>query len=332
MSWSSVLAAAGYWDGGDLLRVPTSGTTGGAPRTVLRSVRSWTDSFAPFTRATGITADDTVLATGPATSLFVYARAHAAALGARVVAEHSWRPGLVEQATVAHLTPTMLGDVLDAWDDGDGRGSLRLVVVAGAALAPALRERAVDSGLGVVEYYGAAELSFVALGRGRLAPFEGVEVESRDGVLWVRSPWTALGYADGASGPLRVDGRWCTVGDRGAVAGDGAVCVHGRPGLVTSGGRSVVTADVEAVLRRAPGVVDCAVLGVPHDRLGEILAAVVVGGARDEVGAHCRRLLPREQRPVLWFAADRIPATATGKPDLAALRESILAGELARWR
>ncbi|MFN2318090.1 MAG: AMP-binding protein [Dermatophilaceae bacterium] len=330
MTWSTVLAAAGYWDGGDLLRVPTSGTTGGAARTVLRTVGSWTDSFAPFTEATGTTADDVIVAAGPPTSLFVYARAHAAALGARTVDAPRWDPRLLAGATVAHLTPTMLGDALADGVRAEWESSLRLVVVAGAALSPRLRDRALKRGLDAVEYYGAAELSFVALGRGRLTPFSGVEVECRDGEIWVRSPWTALGYADGAKGPLRVAGEWCTVGDRGSLV-DGAVVVHGRDGVVLTGGASVLTADVETVLRSAPGVVDCTVLGLPHHRLGEVMAAVVVGGVRSEVVAHCRAALAREQRPVRWFAVDRIPSTTAGKVSLPELRRAITAGEVHRW-
>lgn len=331
MTWSTVLTASGFWDGGDVLRVPTSGTSGGAPRTVLRTLRSWTDSFEPFTQATGMTADDVVVAAGPATSLFVYARAHAAALGARSVVAPRWRPELLEGATVAHLTPTMLGDALAEEVRATRAASLRLVIVAGAPLPPTRREQALDAGLDVVEYYGAAELSFVALGRGPLQPFAEVEVETREGVLWVRSPWTASGYADGARGPLQRDGAWCTVGDRGVVR-DGSVVVWGREGTVLTGGVTVACAEVESVLRTAPGVVDCAVLGLPDERLGEVVAAVVVGGVRDEVAAHCRALLPAGQRPVRWFVTDRIPSTSAGKASLEDVRHAVLAGEVARWR
>ncbi|HHU08433.1 MAG TPA: long-chain fatty acid--CoA ligase [Intrasporangiaceae bacterium] len=204
MTWQEVLAAAGYGDGTDLLRVPTSGTSGGTPRIVQRTVASWVDSFEPFAAATGITAADVVLAAGPPTSLFVYARAQSAWIGAASVVAARWDPRLLADATVAHLTPTMLADVLD--QPARFRPSLRLAVVAGAALASGLRSAAQAAGIEVVEYYGAAELSFVALGRGVLRPFSGVEVESRDGVLWVRSRWTALGYEGDVAGPLRRDG------------------------------------------------------------------------------------------------------------------------------
>ena len=236
MSWGQVLTAAGYWDGGDLLRVPTSGTTGGAPRTVLRTVRSWTDSFEPFTDCTGIDADDVVLASGPASSMFVFARAHAAALGARVIAGPRWRPDDAREATVAHLTTTMLADVLEV-----DRPRLRLAVVAGAALAPALRDRARAEGIDVVEYYGAAELSFVGIGRERLEPFPGAEVAVGGDLIWVRSPWTALGYADGATGPLRTDGAWCSVGTAvrwsTGSSPSTAATTSSRPGHVGAGRR-----------------------------------------------------------------------------------------------
>ncbi|MGA8048451.1 MAG: fatty acid--CoA ligase family protein [Dermatophilaceae bacterium] len=333
MNWSDVLSAAGYWDGGDLLRVPTSGTTGRGPRVVLRSVESWVDSFEAFSRICGITDADVVAAVGPPTSMFVYARAHAAHVGARVVEGERWHPRALLGSTVAHVTPTMLQDLLDAQDDAQdpvGQGGLRLVVVAGAALSGRTATRAERAGLEVVRYYGAAELSFVAIGRRRLDPFPMVEVASRDGVLWVRSPWTARGYADGASGPLRRDGQWCSVGDRGAVSRDGVV-VHGRDGWVVTGGLTVSTAEVESVLRAAPGVSDCRVLGRPHDRLGEVLAAVVVGGDRALVSAHCRSRLPVAAHPVHWYRADRLPVTSAGKPDDAAILLAISTGEVRRW-
>lgn len=325
MSWPAVLRAAGYWDGGDLLRVPTSGTSSGSPRVVLRTLRSWIESFEPFTQVTGIKSGDVVLAAGPATSLFVYARAQAAAVGAEVIDRSRWRTEYLVGASVAHLTPTMLGDALQ-----EPSLSLRLVVVAGAGLTPALREQAVRRGIDVIEYYGATELSLVAIGRGVLSPFPCVEVESRDGVLWARSPWTALGYADGGVGPLRRDGEWCTVGDAGEVRG-GQVRVHGRGDVVCTGGTTVRIGEVTAALRGAPGVIDCAVLGMPHPRLGEVLTAVVVGGERGAVMSHCREALLKEQRPVHWFTGDRLPVAPTGKLGPAELRMAIDSGEVRRW-
>jgi acyl-CoA synthetase (AMP-forming)/AMP-acid ligase II len=332
VNWTDILSAAGYWDGGDVLRVPTSGTTGRAPRVVLRTVESWVDSFEHFSRISGITDADVVASVGPPTSMFVYARAHAAHAGARVLEADRWHPRAIAGSTVAHVTPTMLVDLLDAHDTQDlvGPGGLPRVIVAGAALSEGVAVRAERAGIDVLRYYGAAELSFVAIGRRRLEAFPMVEIASRDGILWVRSPWTAQGYADGVSGPLRRDGQWCSVGDRGTVRDDGVV-VHGREGWVVTGGLTVSTAEVEAVLRAAPGVTDCRVVGRPHDRLGQVLAAVVVGGDRALVAAHCRSQLPAAARPVHWYVAERLPTTPAGKPDDAAILLAMSSGAVRRW-
>ena len=69
----------------------------------------------------------------------------------------------------------------------------------------------------MVEYYGAAELSFVAWRdrSGPLRAFPGVETDLRDGLLWARSPYLAKGYLSArADRPLRRDSHgWATVGD-----------------------------------------------------------------------------------------------------------------------
>ena len=63
-----------------------------------------------------------------------------------------------------------------------------------------------------------------------------------------------------------------------------------------------------------------------------VLAAVVVGGERAQVAAHCRAVLPADHRPVRWYTTDRVPATAAGKHDPVALRRAIETGEVTPWR
>ena len=127
-------------------------------------------------------------------------------------------------------------------------------------------------------YYGAAQLSFVGWGRDAesLRPFPEVDIDVRDGELWVTSPWLCL-REEGDPAVLRReirDGRqWMTVGDRGSVTADGRLVVAGRADAVTTGGATVVLADVEAALRPyARGEV--VVVGRPHPRLGAVLVAV----------------------------------------------------------
>ncbi len=170
---------------GGRLALPTSGTSGPA-RVVVRSTRSWTDSFEAVARLTDLSSTSRVWIPGPLTATMnLFAAVHAAAAGATRVES-------LATATHAQLTPAGLRRLLDAGADLRGR----TVVVAGDALDPSLRLRAEEAGARVAHYYGAAELSFVAWGpdRDELRPFPGVDIEVRDGEIWVRSPYLASGY------------------------------------------------------------------------------------------------------------------------------------------
>jgi acyl-CoA synthetase (AMP-forming)/AMP-acid ligase II len=204
------------------------------------------------------------------------------------------------------------------------------VVVAGDRLPRDLADRARATGAQVSHYYGAAELSFVAWGthEGDLRPFPGAEVQVRGGVLWVRSPYLSLGYG-GADGPFTVDADgFATVGDRGSLEG-GILTVAGRGAeAVLTGGATVLVADVELGLRRA-GVRDVVVVGVPHRRLGHVVAAVVADVAvADRARMAVRDGLSSVQRPRLWFHLPQFPVTASGKVDRAAVAALAGAGRL----
>lgn len=297
----------------------TSGSTG-RPRAVLRSAESWSGSFRHLDALTGIGPDDVVLVPGsPVSSLYCFAAVHTLAAGATAVVPGRWPGGdlaaHLREATVAHLVPHQLPAVLEH----DNR--LRVAVVGGAALYDR------PPGLHVVAYYGATELSFVAVdadGTG-LRPFPEVEVEVRDGELWVRSPWLAHGYLAGAEGPMRRDaGGWTTVGDLAEpYRPGGRLSLRGRgDGAIQTGGATVVPEDVEAVLRRVPGVGDVVVLGSPHPELGSVVTAVVEGPAsRAALEAVARGGLDPVQRPRRWYTAEALPRTPTGKPARALIAE-----------
>ena len=304
------------WPTGTDLIAVTSGTTG-QPRPIARSWQSWTDSFAALTALTGLTAAEKILLTGPLSStLHLFAALHTLALGA----ELTDRP---ERADAAHLVPAVLSQLLDraALDL-----PLRRVVVAGDAVTDRLAARAADRGIAVIEYYGAAELSFVAVRRApeEFRAFPGVAVRAREGLLWARSNYLSLGYAGGVSGPMRSDtDGFATVGDRGNVAPDGCILVSGRAEqAITTGGHTVLAADVEAALGRIPGIVEAVAVGVPHQRWGQIVAAVVVLAPGTELSGIRRLARQRLSGPALprrWAVRDRLPVTAVGKVDRAAL-------------
>jgi long-chain acyl-CoA synthetase len=319
--------------GEPLLTVLTSGSTG-APRAVVRTAASWAASLRSFDVVTGIRPGDTVWAPGPLCStLTLFAGWHAVATG-RPLVTGRWRgvartPHAVA-ATVLHAVPAVAADVLAAALAGD-LPRLRLVVVAGAHVPAELREQAYRAGVRLVEYYGAAELSFVAAdadGRG-LRPFPGARVELRDarggpvpawteGEVWVSSPYVAQGYLGGVRGPFRRDRGWATVGDRARMRPDGALQVLGRgDAAIDVGGHTVPVDDVEAVLRAVPGVLEVACVGEPHRHLGNRLVAAIrpVPGQdpRPQLKAAARASLPRAAWPSRWVLLDDMPRTTGGK-------------------
>jgi acyl-CoA synthetase (AMP-forming)/AMP-acid ligase II len=310
--------------GDDHLVLFTSGSSG-RPKGVVRTVESWRASLQPLTDLTSATERDVVWLPLPLTSgLSLYGGVHARVVGARVVTSapsHDVPP----DATLAHLVPTLLPQVCHAVAAGASR--LRTVVVAGAVLPPDVRDQAQQAGLDVLEYYGAAELSFVGWrrGDGPMLDFPGATVRVVDDELWVRSPYVCLGYLDpGTTGPLRADGDWRTVGDRSREQGDGWQVLGRGDAAVSTGGHTVVAEELEAVLSSLPGVHDAAVVGLPHVQLGQLVAAVVVvddGVTRADLAARLRHL-PSWSRPVRWLRTDHLPRTSTGKLARAQIAET----------
>ncbi|MHA7132595.1 class I adenylate-forming enzyme family protein [Oerskovia turbata] len=322
----------------------SSGSTG-RPRAVVRTRGSWTGSFEDAARLTGTRPEDAVLVPGPlASSLYCFAAVHALATGACVLLAKGDAAITTALATsdVVHLVPSALEPILDAIEAG-APSRLRTAVVGGASLPPDVRARAASAGVRVVTYYGAVELSFVAIdtdGSG-LRPFPGVEVEVRKlpgatlGEVWVRSPWVAQGYLARATGPFRRDGEWRTVGDLAQVPRpgeqDAPLVLRGRgDGAILTGGATVVPEDVEVVLRAIPGVEDVVVVGTPHRRLGAVVTAVVQCADRPGLRAHLERVarasLSSAQRPRHWYGARELPRTPSGKAARGAISEALLSG------
>jgi acyl-CoA synthetase (AMP-forming)/AMP-acid ligase II len=198
-----------------------------------------------------------------------------------------------------------------------------------------------------------------------LKPFPDAEVRlDADDVLWVRSPYRALGYVgvghaeavDAVTGPagvmraavapakasharagriaaepaspLRIDADgFATVGDvaRAAASGpeDGLVILGRGDAAVTVGGATVLAEDVEAALCSIPGVVAAAAVGMPHPRLGQIVAAVLeLDGAASlaSIRAAARAVLSGPSLPRKYVMVERLPRTAAGKIARAAAR------------
>ena len=308
----------------------TSGSTG-TPRIVLRSAESWAASFDAVDDLLGVRDGDVLALTSPpasSLSLFSIARAGESGPALALPSGNALVAADVADATLFHGTPRALRTILDT----GAAPKLRTALVGGADLDAPTRSRAEARGIRVVAYYGAAELSFVAVDHGDgLRPFPGVDVEVRDGELWVRSPYGAAGYL-GADGPLRNDGAWRTVGDLAEIA-DGRIRLRGRADdAIITAAATVIPAEVEAALRTLPGVTDAVVFALPNAGVGALVAAVVETAADGENVAalreRARAVLAPTHLPRRWFVSPAFPRTATGKPARAELVRRVTAGEV----
>jgi O-succinylbenzoic acid--CoA ligase len=155
------------------------------------------------------------------------------------------------------------------------------------------------------------------LGPGQLGE---ICVDAADEGPWAGLYRPMLGYwagdvivSDARSGlPLRT-------GDLGIVDGNGNLCVRDRKKLViVRGGANVYPAEVERVLMAYPGVCGCVVLGLPHDRLGQCVVAVVQVMLTQELDADnliafCRERLAQYKVPEKIRIVDALPRNAMGK-------------------
>jgi malonyl-CoA/methylmalonyl-CoA synthetase len=111
---------------------------------------------------------------------------------------------------------------------------------------------------------------------------------------------------------------WFNTGDLGCLEDDGVLTLVGRKNdLIITSAFNVYPQVVERVLNACPGVRESAVLGVPDDRRGERVAAVVVRDdpALDErrLRSHCADRLVDYQRPAMFVFVDALPRNALGK-------------------
>ena len=112
---------------------------------------------------------------------------------------------------------------------------------------------------------------------------------------------------------------------------DGSITMLGRGSTtINLGGEKIYPIEVEAALKTHPAVLNAIVIGIPDDRFGERVAAVVQekDGAsivEDDLVEHCRALVAGYKVPRFVLFVDNIPLTAMGKPDHVEARNLVLA-------
>lgn len=147
------------------------------------------------------------------------------------------------------------------------------------------------------------------------------------GMIEVKGPNVFQGYwrmPEKTASEFRADGFFIT-GDLGLIDRDGYVSIVGRgKDLVIAGGYNIYPKEIEGEIDAVPGVVESAVIGVPHKDLGEAVVAVVVGASdltEDRILAAIGDRLARFKQPRRVILVGELPRNTMGKVQKAALRE-----------
>lgn len=275
--------------------------------------------------------------------------------------EALWDLAAAEAATLVVIVGDAFGrplaDALAAHPDRWDLGALVAVVSGGAVLSPAVRAQLAEHlpWAAIVDGYGTSETG----GQGNAVWWPGrpavtttrfplgrhTAVLDEEGTplvpgidtgrigLIARRGHIPIGYRNdpertAATFPV-IDGvRWAVPGDLGRVEDDGTVTLLGRGATsINTGGEKVHPDEVEAVLKAHPSVFDAAVVGVPDERWGERVTAVVAprpGAPVDAAAlqAHCREHLAAFKVPRRIVAVDAVRRLPSGKTDHAWVRST----------
>ncbi|MGH9060265.1 MAG: class I adenylate-forming enzyme family protein, partial [Acidimicrobiales bacterium] len=142
------------------------------------------------------------------------------------------------------------------------------------------------------------------------------------GEFWIRSPQVMKGYWHNEEATREVldDDGWFRTGDAGHRDAEGYLYLYDRvKDMVVSGGENIYPAEVENALMQHPDVADVAVIGVPDERWGEAVKAVVVAADPEsppepnELIAFCRERLAGFKCPKSVSFAETLPRNPSGK-------------------
>jgi long-chain acyl-CoA synthetase len=150
----------------------------------------------------------------------------------------------------------------------------------------------------------------------------GKELPAREvGEIWCKSPQVMKGYWNNPKATaesITPDG-WFKTGDAGYRDEDGYIYIHDRvKDMIVSGGENVYPAEVESALMSHPAIADVAVIGVPHEKWGETVKAIVVKKAdvavtESEIIEFSKGLLARFKCPTSVDWIDALPRNPSGK-------------------
>lgn len=270
--------------------------------------------------------------------------------GGEVVIHRNFDPAAalveIERSRIAttFMVPAMLSAISDhaAFVDAD-LSTLRVVICGGAPVPEPLLRRYANRGIGILQGYGLTETSPAAifltaehaltrLGSAGMPPlFVEAQLRGQDGSvvtepdtrgeICLRGPNVSPGYwqrPDATAAAHDPDG-WFHTGDIGVRDKEGFYTIVDRvKDMVITGGENVSPAEVESAVFGHPAVLDVAVVGLPDDRWGEAVTAVVVlrpGAALTlaELRDYCAESLARYKLPGRLHIMSELPRNAAGK-------------------
>ena len=222
----------------------------------------------------------------------------------------------------APMPPPLLRAAMEAWPDTDFLQVYGLTEVAGVVthLMPDEHRSAIPDG---------HPERLVSAGRA----IPGVEVRIVDpgtledvatgepGEIWLRTPQRFQGYLNKpeATAEVVTEDGWFRSGDLGRLDADGYLFVEDRlKDMIISGGENIYSPEVERVLAEHPAVMEVAIIGVPDDRWGESVKAVVsfhegASATEEELIAFCREHLAHFKCPRSIDVLEMLPRNPTGK-------------------
>jgi acyl-CoA synthetase (AMP-forming)/AMP-acid ligase II len=337
----------------DVLQLYTSGTTG-----LPKGVRLDNANYAAFlelrTQVEGFDygADDTVLIVMP---LFHVAGTNISfsglAAGGKVVLLPEFSPAavlrLIGAEGVAHifLVPAMINMCLQAPEiEGASLSSLKSVAYGASPISEAVLAAATERfGCGFIQFYGMTESTGAGTflkpsehagelmrSCGKAWPQMRVKILREDGseadvgeigeiAIWGQMVMAGYWNREEATTQTVSPDGWLKTGDAGFRDADGYVFVHDRvKDMIVSGGENIYPAEVENAILGCPGVADAAVIGVPDERWGEAVKAIVVAAAGAqptpaEVIAWARTRIAGFKAPKSVDFIDALPRNASGK-------------------
>jgi long-chain acyl-CoA synthetase len=262
---------------------------------------------------------------------------------------------LEDGATVFAAVPTMLRTLFAAKPPDASR--LRMILAGGEVMTPALN--AAISGLwpqaGIYDLYGSTETGscdFCLAARDQIAGRGSIGAPTRDvkfrirksdgqlardgepGELEINSPYGMLGYLDDPDLTLKSfnDGYFRS-GDLARIRRDQRTEIVGRTKeIISRGGNKIAPLEIDNLLSAHPDVAGALCAGIPDERLGETIHAVVVlkNGAtltEAELLAWAQDKIERFKLPEAIYFRDALPVGGTGKASRGAVRQFILAAK-----